>query len=301
MGLTLLVLAAGMGSRFGGLKQKDHFGPSGETIIDYSVHDAIEAGFTKVVFVIRREFEDEFKADVSSKYEGKIQVEYAYQELNNIPDDIMLHPERVKPLGTGHAVWVARKKINESFAVINADDFYGRNAFAVMVEYLKDLNPDSLEKQCMVGYILRNTLSDNGDVSRGICELNDNSELLSITERTKIERKGNDAVYYEDDQIIDLSGDEIASMNMMGFTSAALEAFDNDLNDFLKNRSLELKSEFYLPTVLNNLVRRGQSKVKVLKTDANWFGVTYKEDKPIVVKAINDLVEKGVYPKKLWS
>jgi UTP-glucose-1-phosphate uridylyltransferase len=290
-----------MGSRFGGLKQKDHFGPSGETIIDYSVYDAIEAGFTKVVFVIRREFEDEFKADVSSKYEGKIQVEYAYQELNNIPDDIMLHPERVKPLGTGHAVWVARKKIAEPFAVINADDFYGRDAFAVIAKYLTSLNPDSLEKQCMVGYILRNTLSDNGDVSRGICELNENSELLSITERTKIERKGNDAVYYEDDQIIDLSGDEIASMNMMGFTSAALEAFDNDLNDFLKNRSLELKSEFYLPTVLNNLVKRGQSKVKVLKTHANWFGVTYKEDKPIVVKAINDLVEKGVYPKKLWS
>jgi len=300
MGTTLLVLAAGMGSRFGGLKQIDSFGPSGETIIDYSIYDAVKAGFDKVVFIIRKEFEGDFKKIVSNKYEGKIKVDFAYQELDNLPKGLSTFEERSKPWGTGHAVLCAKDVIDNSFAVINADDFYGRNSFKVIADYLQTLDVKSKEKQCMVGYVLRNTLSENGDVSRGICELNSDDNLKNITERTEIIKKGNHAAYIEDGIETPLTGDEIVSMNMMGFTPSVFENFENDFISFMQERGKELKSEFYLPTVLNNLVQRGESTVKVLKTDSVWFGVTYKKDKDYVIQRINSLVDLGEYPKQLW-
>ena len=300
MSTTLLVLAAGMGSRFGGLKQIDSFGPSGETIIDYSIYDAVKAGFNKVVFVIRREFEEDFKNTVSNKYKGKIEVDFSYQELDNLPKGFATFPERIKPWGTGHAVWCARNVISDAFAVINADDFYGRDSFKVIAEYLNTLEVENITKQCMVGYTLRNTLSENGDVSRGICDLDEYSNLSLITERTEIIKKGDVAAYIEEGTETELTGDEIVSMNMMGFTPIVFNEFEKDLIDFMKKRGSELKSEFYLPTVLNNLVQQGESTVKVLKTDSVWFGVTYKEDKKIVVKKINELVESGEYPRQLW-
>lgn len=301
MGVTLLVLAAGMGSRFGGLKQIDRFGPSGETIIDYSIFDAIKAGFETVVFVIRKEFESDFKEIISDKYKGKINVEFAYQELNNLPKGIETFPERVKPWGTGHAVWVAKDKLKTPFAVINADDFYGSDSFVKISQYLTEINPDSLAKQCMVGYTLRNTLSENGDVSRGVCKVDSNSRLLDIVERTEIVKRGERAAFIEDDLEYELSGDEIVSMNMMGFTVAALDKFEEGLIDFMKSRGSELKSEFYLPSVLDHLVKNKFSEVKVLSTNSKWFGVTYKEDKEIVMNKIKTLVEEGVYPERLWK
>jgi len=301
MKVTLLVLAAGMGSRFGGLKQVDSFGPSGETIIDYSIHDAVEAGFTKVVFVIRNEFAEEFKLKVSDKYKDEIEVEFAFQELDKLPEGTTITNERVKPLGTGHAVWCARNLINESFAVINADDFYGRDSFKIMSEYLKGLDVNDISKQCMVGYTLSNTLSENGYVSRGICELDVNENLELITERTEIIKKNNGAAYIENKVEHPLSGNEIVSMNMMGFSPIVLDYFEKDLISFLKERGNELKSEFYLPTVLNNLVQNGTSSVKVLNTDSVWFGVTYKEDKDYVVKKINELITNGEYKTPLWQ
>jgi len=300
MGATLLVLAAGMGSRFGGLKQINRFGPSGETIIDYSVYDAISAGFTKVVFVIRKEFEKDYKEIISNKYLGKIEVEFAFQELDNLPEGYSTFAERVKPWGTGHAVWVAKDKIQDPFAVINADDFYGKDAFKVMADYLNQLDKDSLAQQCMVGYVLKNTLSDNGDVSRGVCEIDENSNLVSITERTEIVKKGDAAAYIEDGVEHDLTGKEIVSMNMMGFTPAVLDKFESDFKLFMDARGTELKSEFYLPTVLNNLVKEGLSDVRVLETNSQWFGVTYAEDKQVVIEKLNSLIEAGEYPTELW-
>jgi len=301
MDTTLLVLAAGMGSRFGGLKQIDRFGPSGETIIDYSVYDAIQAGFKKVVFVVRREFEEDFKKIISNKYLNEIEVDFAFQELDNLPNGYKTFPERVKPWGTGHAVWVAKDKLTTPFAVINADDFYGRESFKIIADYLSNLNPDDLSKQCMVGYTLKNTLSENGDVSRGVCELDENQNLINIVERTEIIKKGEKAAYIENNTEYPLTGNEVVSMNMMGFTPAALQNFENDFKDFMNERGNELKSEFYLPTVLGNLVKRGEATVKVLPTSSSWFGVTYKDDKPIVMDKINKLVENNVYPKQLWT
>ncbi|MEN8193428.1 MAG: sugar phosphate nucleotidyltransferase [Bacteroidota bacterium] len=300
MDATLLVLAAGMGSRFGGLKQIDRFGPSGETIIDYSVYDAIESGFKKVVFVIRHEFEEEFKKVISDKYIGKIEVEFAYQELDNLPEGINSFPDRIKPWGTGHAVWVAKSKLVTPFAVINADDYYGRESFQIIADYLGNLVIDDLSKQCMVGYTLNNTLSENGDVSRGVCEIDSSFNLEEIVERTEIIKKGERAAFIEEGIEYPLSGKEVVSMNMMGFTPVALEKFESDFKLFMKERGHELKSEFYLPTVLSNLVKSGESTVKVLTTSSKWFGVTYKEDKPLVMEKINKLVEAEVYPQQLW-
>lgn len=299
---TLLVLAAGMGSRYGGLKQLDPFGPNGETIIDYSVYDAARAGFGKVVFVIRRDFADEFREKVSDKYKNRIEVRTVFQGLENIPEGYTLHPERKKPLGTGHAVWCASKEISEPFAVINADDFYGPTAFRIMAEHLSTLDDCSQKEQTMVGYKLTNTLSENGSVSRGVCEIEEpGCTLKSITERTKIYRTENgNVVYRENDVEYPLTGDEIVSMNMMGFTSCAFEHFEKGLHEFLRENSSELKKEFYLPTVLNNMIHGGYSVVKVLKTSEQWFGVTYPEDKPSVMAAIRSLVNTGVYPSPLW-
>ena len=271
---TLLVLAAGMGSRYGGLKQLDPFGPNA----------------------------DEFREKVSDKYKNRIEVRTVFQGLENIPEGYTLHPERKKPLGTGHAVWCASKEISEPFAVINADDFYGPAAFRIMAEHLSTLDDCSQKEQTMVGYKLTNTLSENGSVSRGVCEIEEpGCTLKSITERTKIYRTENgNVVYRENDVEYPLTGDEIVSMNMMGFTSCAFEHFEKGLHEFLRENSSELKKEFYLPTVLNNMIHGGYSVVKVLKTSEQWFGVTYPEDKPSVMAAIRSLVNTGVYPSPLW-
>lgn len=299
---TLLVLAAGMGSRYGGLKQMDGFGPAGETIIDYSVYDAVRAGFGKAVFVIRRDFADDFREKISNKYRDRIDVRLVFQSLDNIPEGFALHPERQKPLGTAHAVWCAREHLTEPFAVINADDFYGPSAFRLMAEHLAALEDSSIAEQLLMGYKLTNTLSENGTVSRGVCETDPvHHTLRSIVERTKIYTTAQgQVVYVEDETEYPLRGDEVVSMNMMGFTSAAIAHFDAGLRAFLGEYAGELKREFYLPLVLNHLVQSGLSCVKVLKTEEQWYGVTYPEDRPGVVNAIAGMVRQGTYPTPLW-
>lgn len=296
-----MVLAAGMGSRFGSLKQLDGMGPSGETIIDYSVYDAVRAGFNKVVFVIRKDFEDEFKEKVSNKYKSIVQVEHVYQDLNDIPEGFTKNPERSKPWGTGHAVWVAKDVINEPYAVINADDFYGQNSFEMMAEYLKSLDASDISKQCMIGYQIKNTLSDNGSVSRGVCEVNEASDLDGITERTEIYRSEGGIVYKDNDVEHALHEDTIVSMNMFGFTPATFEYYEKDFKTFLEGHSQTLKGEFYMPIVVNNLIKNNLATLKVLPTTSQWFGVTYKEDKPVVVQKIQELVNQGIYPAQLWN
>lgn len=280
----------------------DGFGPSGETIIDYSVYDALRAGFAKVVFVIRKDFEQDFREKISDKYRDRIDVRLVFQSLDNIPQGFSLHPERSKPLGTGHAVWCAREHLTEPFAVINADDFYGPSSFHLMADYLSALDDSSIAEQTMVGYKLTNTLSENGTVSRGVCQIDPQENTLqSITERTKIYAKPQGGVVYcENESEYPLSGEEVVSMNMMGFTSAAVAHFDAGLRAFLGECANELKREFYLPSVLNALVQNGHSRVKVLKTEEQWYGVTYPEDRPGVVRAITEMVDQGVYPSPLW-
>lgn len=296
---TLLVMAAGMGSRYGSLKQIDGFGPSGETIIDYSIYDAIRAGFGKVVFVIRESIEAEFKEIFYGKFSGKIKIDYVLQELDRVPEGIKVPAERVKPWGTGHAVLVAADKIQEPFAVINADDYYGQQAFQLMADFLSQLQT---KEYALIGYRLRNTLSEHGYVSRGICEVDREGYLSSVTERTHIYIKPDQSiVYQEDGEEVDLTGEEVASMNLMGFTPAAFAQFEASFKAFIKENAGELKKEFYLPTVVNEIINAGEAKVKVLNTTDKWFGVTYQEDKAIAQQKLQELVRAGVYPEKLWT
>ncbi|MEK6478842.1 sugar phosphate nucleotidyltransferase [Catalinimonas sp. 4WD22] len=296
---TLLVMAAGMGSRYGSLKQIDRFGPSGETIIDYSIYDAIRAGFGKVVFVIRESIEAEFKEIFYGKFSDKIKIDYVLQELNRVPEGIKVPAERVKPWGTGHAVLVAADKIQEPFAVINADDYYGQQALQLMAVFLSQIQK---EEHALVGYRLRNTLSEHGYVSRGICEVDGEGYLSSVTERTHIYIKPDQKVVYEEDgEEVDLTGEEVASMNLMGFAPAAFAQFEVSFKAFIKENAGELKKEFYLPTVVNEIIKTGDAKVKVLNTTDKWFGVTYQEDKLIAQQKLQELVKAGVYPEKLWS
>ncbi len=301
MSPTLLVLAAGMGSRFGGIKQLDGIGPNGETIMDYSIYDAIKSGFDEVVFVIREELLEDFEKLVTYKFKDKVKVKYVFQKTEDLPEGIDLKIERAKPWGTAHAVWSAREAINKPFALINADDFYGRNSFEVIADYLKQLDPNDISKQCIIGFNLQKTLSENGSVSRGVCAVDENKNLTEIVERTKIYKKGNKAFYVEDDEEHPLSGDEAVSMNMMGFTPAIFQKIEKDMIEFLNEKGDDPKAEFYLPLVLNNLVRNNAGQVKVLDTNSSWFGMTYKEDRPDVVKSISDRIASGEYPKSLWG
>ena len=296
---TLLILAAGMGSRYGGLKQIEPVGPNGETIIEYSVYDAIRAGFGKVVFVIRDSFAKDFKLRFESKLAGKIEIEYVYQEINKLPFGFVLPEDREKPWGTGHAVLMASEVINEPFAVINADDFYGSAAYQVMADFLtgqKDENSYS-----MVGYQLNNTLSDFGTVSRGICMTGKNDILTKITETHKIRKEGDTIIYESDDkEIIEMTGYETVSMNFWGFNPSVFKNIESLFIEFLKTNINEPKSEFYIPFAVFDMIKSGQSKVQVLKADSPWFGVTYQEDKPQVIENIQKLTDQGVYPEKLW-
>ncbi len=291
MAPTLLVLAAGMGSRYGGLKQIDPVGPAGETVLDYAVFDAQRAGFGRVVFVIRKDFEELFREKIGARYAGRIAVDYVFQSLDVLPAGFAVPPGREKPWGTGHAVWCARAAVEENFAVINADDFYGADSFAQLATFLADARGN---QAAMVGFRLANTLSEHGAVSRGVCIADAAGALRSITEQTGI-------LASEIGPGKKFSGDELVSLNCWGFTPALFGALDGQLREFLTVRGGEAKAEFYLPAAVSEQIAHGQAGVRVLPTASAWFGVTYREDKPRVTAAIAELVRRGVYPASLWS
>jgi len=297
---TLLILAAGMGSRFGGLKQVEPIGPSGEAIIDYSIFDAIRAGFGKVVFVIRESFADAFKEKFDTLLKGKIEVEYVYQELHMLPEGFSLPEGREKPWGTAHAILVAKDVINEPFCALNADDFYGKNAYEVMANFLTS-SKNSTEYS-MVGYNLKNTLSEFGSVSRGICDVNEKQDLQKIVETIKIFKKEDKVISVEEDgsETI-LTGQESVSMNIWGFKPSVFQTIEAKFSAFLETEIDKPKSEMYIPSVVFEMIDENLATVKVLKADSPWFGVTYKEDKPYVVEKLNSIIAKGEYPEKLWK
>lgn len=298
---TLFVLAAGMGSRYGGLKQLDGLGPSGETIMDYSIFDAIKSGFGKLVFVIRKSFEKEFIEKVASKYDKHIQVDIVFQELDALPKGYILHPDRVKPWGTNHAVMMGKDVIKEPFAVINADDFYGRDAFEKMALWLSD-KENSCNHYAMVGYRLHNTLSDSGFVARGVCETDDNYFLKSIVERTHIERKDGEIQYVDDEGYwYELPEDTPVSMNLWGFTPDYFKYSEDYFIKFLELNQHNLKAEYFIPLMVDYLITTKTADVKVLDTTSKWFGVTYAEDRQSVVDKLEALVKKGEYPSPLWE
>ncbi len=297
---TLLILAAGLGSRYGGVKQMDKIGPSGESIIDYSIYDAIRAGFGKVVFVLNPTIENDFREIYEPRLKGKIETGFVLQEISNIPEGIEFNPERVKPWGTGHAVMMAKDVINEPFAVINADDFYGRDAYRVMSDYLQSLTNNQTDYS-MVGYLLKNTISEFGSVSRGVCSLDENSFLTGVVERTSIVRKGDKIVYEENGSEVEIDENSIVSMNFWGFTPRFFEQLDRDFRKFIVENANQLKAEFFIPLVVNNLIKSNEASIKVLKSTAQWFGVTYREDKPVTIQKVKELVEKGIYPENLWK
>jgi UTP-glucose-1-phosphate uridylyltransferase len=291
-------MAAGMGSRYGGLKQIDPVGPSGETIIDYSIYDAMRAGFGKLVFIIRKDIEQAFKETVGARFEKRIPVEYVYQELEKLPMGFTVPEGRTKPWGTTQAVLLAEDTIHEPFAVINADDFYGAESYRVLAEHLKSGSQD----YAMVGFILRNTLSDFGSVARGVCRVNAQGYLERIEELTSIERDGQGAKNTAPDgAVTTLSGDEAVSMNFWGFTPQIFPLLREVFQRFLEHSGKELKTESYVPNAVGELVTAGKARVKVLHSSDPWFGVTYREDRPRVVDSIRALVDAGVYPHSLWS
>ena len=298
---TLVVLAAGMGSRYGGLKQIDPMGPSGETILDYSVFDALRAGFSKVVFIIRPDFEADFRNNVSSKFEHLVDVEYAFQTLDKLPSGWSVPAGREKPWGTTHAILCAADVVKENFAVINADDFYGQESYAVLNNELSGV--DSLANTfSMVGFTLRNTLSDHGSVARGVCTTSENGLLTHIDEMTNLSREGSGALYTRDDgSVLSLTGDEPVSMNMWGFTPRLFDHLDRVFQEFLRTSGTELKSECFIPLTVGQLITEKHVTCKVLRSNSTWFGVTYKEDKEIVQGSIAALVEQGKYPQSLWG
>jgi UTP-glucose-1-phosphate uridylyltransferase len=294
---TLLVLAAGMGSRYGGLKQIEPVGPSGEAIIDYSVFDAIRAGFGKLVFVIRKDIEQAFREFVGARFEKHIPVEYVYQELDKIPSGFKVPEGRTKPWGTTQAVLMTEGVINEPFAMINADDFYGAESYRVLAEHLKSGSED----YAMVGFVLRNTLSDFGTVARGVCQVSDAGYLTGIVEMTAIGRDGNRAKNTDSEgKVTALTGDEPVSMNYWGFTPKIFPQLNEYFTKFLKESGSDLKKECYVPSTVNDIILAGQGKVKVLKSNDPWFGVTYRQDHSFVVDSIKGLVKEGKYPAQLW-
>ena len=296
---TLLILAAGMGSSYGGIKQMDSFGPSGETIIDYSIYDAIQSGFGKIVFVIRKDFAENFKNIFEQKLKGKIETDYVMQEMDSYTEGFQMPVERTKPWGTAHAVLCAKDAISEPFAVINADDFYGRDAFEKAAKFLeKDVTPNLW---CIIGYQLSKTLSENGTVSRGVCQVDDDGNLVGIAERVKIYPEGDKIVYEENDAKTELSANTPVSMNFWGFHPDAFEYIKQLFQKFLKENGDKPKTEFFIPIVGDAFINNDNGKIKVIPTSSKWFGVTYKEDAPEVKQSIQALVDSGAYPEKLWD
>ncbi len=306
---ALLVLAAGIGSRYGGLKQIDPIGPGGETIIDYSVYDALRAGFDRLVFVIRRDIETTFRDIIGRRFEKRIAVEYVFQELTGLPPGFSVPPGRTKPWGTGHAVLTGASAVHGPFAAINADDFYGRASFEVLARHLAGTGTavtSTGADYAMVGFILRNTLSEFGSVARGLCRLTPDDHLQSVVELTKIEKvttpSGLAAQNTEaDGQVQPLTGEEIVSMNMWGFTPSIFAHLEREFVAFLEAQGTNPKAEFFIPTVVNTLIDRGQVRLRVLRSPDSWFGVTYREDRPRVVESIRHLIQRGDYPEKLWT
>ncbi len=295
---TLLVLAAGMGSRYGGLKQIDPVGPCGETIIDYSIYDALRAGFGKLVFVIRKDIEDAFRQIVGSRFESRVSVDYVFQSLEDIPPRFTVPAGRTKPWGTTQAILLAENAIQEPFAAINADDFYGEQSYRELAGHLTSGSPD----YAMVGFILRNTLSDFGSVARGVCRVSPGGSLESISELTKVERDGNGARNTDaQGNVTKLSGDEPVSMNMWAFTPNVFDQLRERFERFLESSGAALKAECYIPNTVGELVRDGEARVRVLHSADSWFGVTYREDRPRVIESVRTLIGRGVYPHKLWS
>lgn len=297
---TLLILAAGMASRYGSMKQTEGFGPSGETIMDYSIYDAIQAGFGKVVFVIRKDFAENFKANFDTKLKGKIAVDYVYQEMDSFVNAEDMPAGRTKPWGTGHAVLCAADAVKEPFAVINADDFYGRDGFVKAADFLK--NRCDEKTYSIIGYTLKNTLSDHGTVSRGVCDTDANNNLADINERTKIYRNQAGKVIYEDDgQLIEVNDTSSVSMNFWCFHPSVFDVIKKLFCEFPKNNFDNIKAEFFIPIIGDHFIKHERGIIKVIPTEAQWFGVTYKEDAPEVKASLDKLIDNGEYPVSLWA
>lgn len=297
---TLLVLAAGMGSRYGGNKQLDEVGPSGETIIDYSIYDAIRAGFGKIVFVIRRDIEEQVKERFVERLRGKIEVDYVFQEITNLPEGVAVSPERQKPWGTSHAILVTKDKIKEPFGVINADDYYGVESFRILRDFLvNDTDPNNY---CIVGYKLGNTLSDHGHVNRGVCKVDDKGFLVNIVETRQIEKTKSGAVAPgPDGGSLQFTGNEVVSMNLWGFKPACFDFLAKEFKDFINRSGMDLKSELDIPTSVDKFVKSGEISIQILMSNERWFGVTYREDKPFVVENIRKMIRDSVYPARIYS
>lgn len=293
---VLVVMAAGMGSRYGGLKQIDPVGPNGQIIMHYSIYDAWKAGFRRVVFIIKEELLDAFRERIGNAAEKLMQVDYVFQSPDKLPEGCTIPEGRTKPLGTGHAIYCVRGVVSEPFAVINADDFYGAQAFQCLYDYLKDAQDDDKYRYCMVGYRVENTLTENGTVSRGICEADENGYLADIVERTAISRDANGVI--SDPEAGEIAEGTLVSMNMWGFTPSFLDELETGLRTFMTDELPKnpAKGEYYLPFAVDHLIQNGQATAKVLQTSAQWYGVTYKEDKPVVVDALRRMTEAGLYP-----
>ena len=302
---VLVVMAAGMGSRYGGLKQIDPVDEQGHIIMDFSIYDAVKAGFKKVVFIIKKENEESFKEAIGDRLSKQIQVEYVFQELTNLPDGFSVPEGRVKPFGTGHAILCCMDVVDAPFAVINADDYFGSHAFQVIYDYLTTHEDADKYRYTMVGYVLENTLTENGHVARGVCMTDEDNNLTGIQERTHIEKRNGQAAFTEDDGATwtEIPNDSIVSMNMWGFTPSILQELKAGFPVFLEEnlKKNPLKCEYFLPSVVGSLLTEEKATVKVLKSTDKWFGVTYKEDKPVVVAAIRKMKEDGLYPEKLWE
>lgn len=304
---ALIIMAGGIGSRYGGLKQVDPIGPNGEIIIDYAIYDALQAGFGKIVFLIRKEIEEVFREKIGNKIDQRAETVYVFQSVEDVPAGFAIPPERKKPWGTGHAVLCCKDVIHEPFAAINADDFYGRHAFQVMADYLRSAqDADGLYDYCMVGYRLDNTLSEAGSVARGICKVSPDGYLDGVVERTRIERRNGQPKFSENgEDWLSLPPESIVSLNTWGFTPSFMgeleRRFPIFLRDCIEHGDFPLKSEFFLPSVVNQLIEEGKARVRVLPTTAKWFGVTNPEDRPVVQAAIRALVERGEYPENLWG
>ncbi len=301
MNTTLLILAAGMGSRYGGMKQVDPFGPSGETITDYSIYDAIQAGFDRFVFVISPRMEEDFRTNYVKKFPSHLKVDYVIQSIDNVPEGFTLPENRVKPWGTAHAVLMGKEVVREPFAVINADDFYGRESYKIMHEFLVNTTEEVPGQYCMVGFELQKTVSEHGSVARGICKVDDQGLLKEIVERTKIFLQDGGIVYEnEDGSVHSLDQMDTVSMNLFGFTPDFFGHIEDKFKTFMKDNLQNPKAELFIPLVVDSLINSGTAGMTVLQTSESWFGVTYQEDKPVVLKAIRTLVDAGAYPESLW-
>ena len=302
---VLIIMAAGMGSRYGGLKQIDPVDQDGHIIMDFSIYDAVKAGFEKVIFIIKKENEQDFRETIGDRMAQRIEVEYVFQDIGALPDGFTVPEGRVKPWGTAHAVLSCLSVVDGPFAVINADDYYGQQAFQMIYDYLASHEDTDRYQYTMVGYLLENTLTENGHVARGVCETNADGKLTEITERVRIEKRADGPAYTEDDGATwtPLAGDTVVSMNMWGFTNSMLPEIRDRFAAFLSENLSKnpLKCEYFLPFVVDELIREGKAEVTVLKSRDRWYGVTYKEDKPVVVNAIQALKDQGRYPQKLWE